>query len=504
MIPAFLRRLFPKKLYQRLAIVQGFLLLYALGIHHFVILRINRMTEDSAAEHLYSSFAARLAEQITADLRSDVPYAELLESMKGQFALYGNSAYLLDSGGRLLVELTDGETVVRPSIADLSIDVKPLDVMIEHGPNRYFPSYSTDPRKPNEQIAFAASNVILPDGSRGYLYLPVSGQRHVLATMVGEVTNVTIVIGILLSSVFAANVAAYWLFRMTTRRFSATTEAVSLYARGDFSCRAPEGTDDELGSLGGAVNSLADEIVSRETERQMLLSGISHDLHTPIAVLSAYTDTMLDSPEIFQRSDVNQWASIFRRNLDQLQALLQELFEVSMLDADEQKGGDSSFDLNQLLLDLSQSFHTLALRSGVEVRYVSPGADVVVLGSMTKFFRVISNLVGNAIRHTGEGGTVTLSVVPDAERPAEYVTVSIADTGEGIPEDQLATVIDRFAQGTHRPKRAKGLAGLGLAICREILRRHGTDLMLTSMVGMGTTFSFRCRLTPPPRAETPS
>ena len=100
--------------------------------------------------------------------------------------------------------------------------------------------------------------------------------------------------------------------------------------------------------------------------------------------------------------------------------------------------------------------------------------------------RVISNLVSNAIRHTPAEGSVVIGVI---SRVTD-VEIYVRDSGEGIPADQLNSILQPYSQGAHRAQRSKGLAGLGLTNCREILARHGTTLRIESTVGVGTKCLF--------------
>jgi signal transduction histidine kinase len=142
--------------------------------------------------------------------------------------------------------------------------------------------------------------------------------------------------------------------------------------------------------------------------------------------------------------------------------------------------------LNDLVSDVLERMRVLAEQRRVRLDgQVSPQVDPVTIDPQ-KIERVLTNLVGNAIRHTPEGGQVSI----DAQRLDGSVRVSVSDTGEGIPADDLARVFERFYRGEKSRSRSRGGAGLGLAIAKGIVEAHGGSIEVASQAGAGSTFTF--------------
>jgi two-component system sensor histidine kinase ResE len=142
--------------------------------------------------------------------------------------------------------------------------------------------------------------------------------------------------------------------------------------------------------------------------------------------------------------------------------------------------------LNDLISDVLERMRALADQRRVRLDgRVAPQIDPVTIDPQ-KIERVLANLIGNAIRHTPEGGQVTI----DAQRDDGRVRVSVRDTGEGIPEEDLPRVFERFYRGEKSRARSSGGAGLGLAIARGIVEAHGGHIEVNSRLGEGSIFTF--------------
>jgi signal transduction histidine kinase len=172
--------------------------------------------------------------------------------------------------------------------------------------------------------------------------------------------------------------------------------------------------------------------------------------------------------------------------VNSLNSLIDDLFELAQLDA-----GGIHFDkvpiaLSDLISDVIERMQALADRRRLRIEgHVSPQVDPVTLDPR-KIERVLTNLISNAIRHTPEGGQVTI----EARRLNGQVRVSVGDTGEGIAASDLPHVFERFYRGEKSRSRSTGGAGLGLAIAKGIVEAHGGSIEVVSQAGQGTTFTF--------------
>jgi len=268
--------------------------------------------------------------------------------------------------------------------------------------------------------------------------------------------------------------------------------AAERLASGDLSARAEIDGRDEVARLAMTFNHMADELemMARkqhevDTLRRDLIAWTSHDLRTPLTsirvIVEALADSVIEDPDMIQR-----YLNSIRSDVASLNSLIDDLFELAQLDAGGLTFDKVTVSLSDLVSDVLERMRVLAEQRRVRLEgQVSPQVDPVAIDPQ-KIERVLTNLIGNAIRHTPEGGRVTI----DAQRQNGSVRVSVSDTGEGIPADDLPRVFDRFYRGERSRSRSKGGAGLGLAIAKGIVEAHGGSIEVASAAGQGSTFTF--------------
>ena len=227
--------------------------------------------------------------------------------------------------------------------------------------------------------------------------------------------------------------------------------------------------------------------------RRDLIAWAGHDLRTPLAsvraIVEALADGVVEDPETVQR-----YLRTAQRDILSLSALIDDLFELSQLDAGGLQLAQQPNSLADLVSDTIESFSTLAAQRQVTLTgEVAASVDPVMLDG-GKIGRVLANLVGNALRHTPPSGAVRVEV----SRPGDEVLVRVSDTGEGIPAADLPHIFERFYRGDKSRNRATGGAGLGLAIAKGIVEAHGGRIWAESTMGAGACFAF---VLPDRRAE---
>jgi two-component system sensor histidine kinase BaeS len=181
---------------------------------------------------------------------------------------------------------------------------------------------------------------------------------------------------------------------------------------------------------------------------------------------------------------VQRYLRTIQRQVNELSMLIDDLFQMAQLDAGGLAIQPAACSLSDLVSDTLESFALLAGERGVTLTgSVSPDTDPAWLDA-PRLGRVLSNLVGNALRHTPAGGAVTVS----ACRADGRLQIEVADTGEGIRAEDLPHVFERFYRGEKSRSRDTGGSGLGLAIARGLVRAHGGEIIVESQPGSGTTF----------------
>jgi two-component system sensor histidine kinase BaeS len=231
--------------------------------------------------------------------------------------------------------------------------------------------------------------------------------------------------------------------------------------------------------LAGSFNAMADRIDRSRADRQALLADVTHELRTPLQVISGNVEAMLDGVHPIDRANLEPIlaeAAVMNRLLDDLRTL--SLAEAGALPLHREE-----VDARRLIAEVAAGHQAAATEAGVTLS-AAAGGPVVLDADPVRVREVVANLVINAIRHTPLGGAVRL----DVSSVGGWVELSVADTGEGIAPADLDRVFERF----HR-RADSGGSGLGLTIARDLVAAHGGTISAESdgIPGQGTTMRVR-------------
>ncbi len=212
------------------------------------------------------------------------------------------------------------------------------------------------------------------------------------------------------------------------------------------------------------------------------IQNVSHELRMPLAIIRGYAE-LLEAGEMGALTDTQQAPiEIITRRSKMLSKMVEDL--TAILETETEKIHREPFDLVEMTQMVVTDFGASADQVEVRLRAeISPG-PALIYGDMVKFRRVLDNLIGNALKFTPEGGTITARLWV----AGESVILEVADTGIGIPEDKLPHIFERFYQVDGSMKRRYGGTGLGLALVNEIVRAHGGTVDVESVLGEGSTF----------------
>ncbi|MBA3737023.1 MAG: HAMP domain-containing protein [Actinobacteria bacterium] len=252
-------------------------------------------------------------------------------------------------------------------------------------------------------------------------------------------------------------------------------EAADRVAAGDYETRVQERGSREVRRLGRAFNEMTERLGTNEARRRQLLADVAHELRTPVSVIRANLEAILDGlypmDEAHLRSVLEE-TTVMSRLLDDLQTL-------STAEAGALTLHREQMEPRQLIDTAVDSFTAQARDKGIRLEGRAGTLPEIEVDRL-RIGEVLSNLLSNALRHTPRGGEVVVTAVA-AEDGVEF---SIADTGSGIAQGQLPHVFDRFSRASDSPG-----AGLGLAIAKSLVEAHGGDIRAESSEA-GTTISF--------------
>ncbi|MCK4274412.1 MAG: HAMP domain-containing protein [Dehalococcoidales bacterium] len=271
-----------------------------------------------------------------------------------------------------------------------------------------------------------------------------------------------------------------------SRRILAPVKALSSAARefgkGNFSRRVDSKGKGEVGELARSFNSMADNLEHTERLRRDMVADVAHELRTPLSNLRGYLEAIKDAvikPDEATIHSLNEEASTLSRLIDDLQ-------ELSLADAGELKLIIQPEDVSRLIKETVTALQAKAAAKGLTISADLPDGLPEVNIDSHRIRQVLHNLLENAVAHTGQGGRITVT----ARHRDDKVYISVADTGEGIPADDLPMVFERFYRVDKSRARATGGSGLGLTIARRLVEAHGGTIDVESQPGQGSTFTF--------------
>ena len=262
----------------------------------------------------------------------------------------------------------------------------------------------------------------------------------------------------------------------------ALTGAAGRLGMGSLEERVEASSSDEIGQLGRTFNTMADRLQTAEEQRVRLMSDVAHELRTPLTNVRGYLEAMRDgvlTPTPAAIEVAHQQAMHLGRLVEDVGLIAQADAGALTLDLQEESMGE--------LAKMSvEAFRPAAEGKGVALRVESPLGLPRTRMDRTRISQALGNLLDNAVRHTPEGGEVSVSV----EAVGESVRVSVEDTGEGVPEEEVGQIFDRFYRVDPSRTRATGGTGLGLTIARQLVEAHGGSIRAERRQEGGSRFVF--------------
>jgi signal transduction histidine kinase len=306
--------------------------------------------------------------------------------------------------------------------------------------------------------------------------------RDQLATAVTQALLVGAVVGILAAAVFGVFAA-----RRVIHSLSAVRTATRQIADGNYAAEVPEPKEAELAELASDVNQLGEALAQTEAHRMRLLGEVAHELRTPLTVIDGYVEGMIDQVLPTTPENLAQITDETRR----LRRLGEDLSSLS-------KAEEGRLGLRIQPANASAIVQAAAERLRPQIEdadvtlVVAPSGSLPVNCDPDRIAQVVTNLVGNALRATPAGGTITVRT-RIADRRA---LIEVSDTGVGLTSDQLPRIFERFYRVNDQRIGESG-SGIGLTISRGIARAHGGELTATSAgLGHGSTFTLALPLSP--------
>ena len=410
--------------------------------------------------------------------------------------------YLLNAEGRVLAWFSGDKPLKRTAV-----DVAPIRNFVKGGDSLALPVFGDDPRTRGKVKPFSAAPIRIGQ-EQGYLYLILGGEQY--ESIAGMVESSYIIRNSVISLVVTfvlLGVVGLIVFFVLTKRLRIMQAAVRAFERGEYGERVPESREDEIGQLGRALNDMAqrveatlDEIQRSDKLRRELVANVSHDLRSPLASVQGYLETILLKDSQLNAEERERFLNIIHTNVVKLSTLVNELFELSRLEARQIEPKLEPISLGELVQDVVVKFQPQAKERRITLGASSPPDLAFVEADIGMIERVLSNLIENALRYTPEQGKVQVTLAAEDG----YLKVRVSDTGYGIPPQDLPHVFDRFYRVDKSRSRNSGGSGIGLAIVKRILEMHESNIVVESTSPAGTVFAFRLPIIPSRFVGAPS
>jgi signal transduction histidine kinase len=297
------------------------------------------------------------------------------------------------------------------------------------------------------------------------------------------------VMGLFLSAVMIAAILSFIISAVFSQKLTKPiremTDVAKKITSGDFSQRVSVETSGEMRVLAATFNQMSESIKEMDDMQSSFISDVSHELRTPMTIISGFVEGVLDGT--IPESEQKKYLGIVLSEIKRLNRLVNDLLEMSRLKSGKIEYKMVPFDVNESIRQVIISFDKRLSEKNVDLEVDFSQDSLYAMGSRDSIYRVITNLMDNAVKFTEDGGKITIASKCEGGK----VVVSIQNSGSGLSEKELMHIWDRFYQTDKSRSNAKNRgAGLGLYIVKNIMAAHSNSIRAESEEGKWTRFVF--------------
>ena len=336
-----------------------------------------------------------------------------------------------------------------------------------------------NPRFNNNTMLFV---MVLGDMNKpsGYIYLntslePLESTKSIIYRQIFWISIMLLILGLGIS---------YFLARLIETPIGRITKSAKVMGQGDYTVRFDGRGYTETELLADTLNHAAEEISKVDTLQRDLVANISHDLRTPLTMVKAYAEMIRDlsgDNPVKREEHVN----IIIEESDRLATLVNDILDLSRLESGNAEVNITEFCISDVINEIMDRYTLFSEQKGYKF-IITAETPFIVKADIVKIQQVLYNLINNAINYTGPDKTVYITVIIKDKKTAR---IDITDTGEGIDEELLPLIFDRYYRAEKNKREVIG-TGLGLSIVKQILKQHDYKFGVRSEKGIGSTFWF--------------
>lgn len=471
----------------RLVVSYALIIVFTLFLALIVLIIIARPLQNRLAIIRLTAQANNLQTQINDQLQSGAPRERIEQLLNRRAAANGSRILLLTPHGE--VQFDTQEQLTGQSLT------------LPHRNGELTPNGTFTPPV-GQPLNYAVVTLGQADAPAGLL-LAVAPRTPAIPRVITELGWGFMMAGCL--SLLASLLAGAFIARSIALPLQTIAQATGAIAAGDYSQQVPESGPPEIQRVAASFNAMAGQVSANQQAMRDFVSNVSHELKTPLTSIQGFSQAIAEGATPDEAA-TRRAAKIIHEEAGRMARLVEDLLDLARIDSGQVVMRRTPLDLTQILAATLDRLRPQAAAKNITLE--SDGAALpAISGDGDRLAQVFTNLLDNAIRHTPGGGRVSVAarVLRNLPRPrpspagaagrtvtaiserADFVEISIGDTGPGIPPEDLARIFERFYQVDKSRKRGQG-TGLGLAIIKEIVDAHGGVIRANSQPGEGTTF----------------
>jgi len=482
-------------LYIKLVLVLFFLFMLIGGVFLMVAMYTAPMYQQEVNQQLNHDLARYIVNEHVLIENGEVRQDNLSELFHNVMIINPSlELYLLDPQGRVVAHSMAPDRVKR-----MQVSLGPINTFLNN--EKHGLIVGDDPGDETSQNSFTVAPIDYDSKRQGYIYAILGSEK---ISNITDVLQRSLIMKWSTSAVVTALVFAFiaglLLFFFLMRKLRLLSLAMQQFKdsnlnQADTICSSTVKPQDEIETMATTFQEMTLRIDSQmkhlqemELLRRELVANVSHDLRTPLASLSGFLETLQLKSADLSEAEKQHYLKIACDNAQRLTTLVEELFELAKLDANEIQPQQEQFSLAELAFDVSHQFYLRARARNINFEVVADETVPQVSADVAMIERVLENLIDNSFKHTPEQGRICLLL------SAQHgdVEISVSDTGCGIAKEELPHVLKRFYRkaGKQDSCEAQSGLGLGLAIASRIVEMHGSQLTVESELSRGTVFRF--------------
>ncbi len=464
-------------------------LLILSAVYLYISVYTAEMYFQEASQKLNAEIAPHIAGENRCFINGEVNEEILKEVFHSVMVINPSiEVYLLDIEGKILTYFAPNKIIKLDYVP-----LEPIKEFIEVGASSFV--MGIDPKNETAMKGFSASEVFEDSTLRGYIYVILGGEEYENATQfVFGSYMLRLGVRSMAITLIAAALISLIALAFITRNLRKIILVIRRFKEGDLNTRVKLKGKGELGEFASSFNDMADTIVRNMEEmktmdnlRRELVANVSHDLRTPLATIQGYIETILMKADTLSEAERKKYMETIFSSTERLRNLVEELFELSKLEARESKANPEPFSIAELVQDIQQKNLITAESKNIDLSLKFPYDLPLVNADIGMMEKVLQNLLDNALKFTPDGGNITIRLTPEKN----FIFVSIKDDGQGISQDALPHIFERYQKAERTNLSDNEGLGLGLAIVKKILEVHEIAINVESDKEKGTVFSFK-------------